>query len=136
MSDEVTGPRPPGSTPARAGARRDAAPPPPVLVIEVEGELDLTTVPDLCARLAPTHLQQRSRVLLDLSGVAFCDASGLTPLLRAAHEIVVHGGQIAIVVPPGSPPARLFLVTGMVEFLTTVPDRKAGLELLGSGAQT
>jgi anti-anti-sigma factor len=133
MSDEDTGP---DSTPGRAGARRDAAPPPPVLVVEAEGELDLSTVPALCARLAPSGLQPRSRILLDLSRVAFCDSSGLTPIVRAAHEIVVHGGQIAIVVPPGSPPARLFLLTGMGEFLITVPDREAGLELLGSGAAT
>jgi anti-anti-sigma factor len=112
-----------------SGARRGAA---PLLVLEVEGELDLNSVPDLCARLAPTRLRPRSRVLLDLSRVASCDSSALMALLRAAHEIVVHGGQIAIVVPPGSPLGRLFVLTGMEEFLITAPDRAAGLELLGS----
>jgi anti-sigma B factor antagonist len=138
MSDDTTGTGP-GARRVRsdqARGRRAPAPPREVMVVEVQGNLDLSTAPKLCARLAPSRMRRGSNVVLDLSGVAFCDSSGLRPILRAAHEIVVHGGRIAVVVPPGSQPARLFLLTGIEEFLAIATDREAALELLGSRWET
>ncbi len=98
-----------------------------VVVIAPEGELDLASAPALCARLAGTRA---GRVLLDLSGIVFCDSAGLRPIMGAARELAIRGGRLAVVAPPEGEPARLFAVTGLEEFIAIVPDRDQGFERL------
>jgi anti-anti-sigma factor len=65
--------------------------------VTARGEIDLAVVDRLRSRLAEeTELAPRALVL-DLSGVTFCSARGITELLVAASEAHVSGVPFAIV---------------------------------------
>ncbi|PYF98354.1 anti-sigma B factor antagonist [Georgenia satyanarayanai] len=66
--------------------------------LAVVGEIDLSTVPVLEAALSPLIAEGATRIALDLSGVTFCDVSGLNRLLATRRtldglgsELVLHG---------------------------------------------
>lgn len=70
-----------------------------VAVVEVFGELDLSTAPELSTSLAPV-LEQRPRALnLDLAGVDFIDSTGLTLLVRTLKRLKDHDGTLLITSP-------------------------------------
>jgi anti-sigma B factor antagonist len=109
--------------PLRVEERSEGA----VLVIEAHGELDLATAPRLAARLDALRSNGRpGRVLVDLSGVEFCDSTGLRALIGAAAELRAAGGRLAVSAPAG-PVSRLLDVTGAGEWLDIHPDTASGL---------
>jgi anti-sigma B factor antagonist len=101
-----------------------------VRVIEVAGELDIATAPQLCARLDATRVGRGPRLLVDLSDVDFCDSTGLRALLGAASEVRAHGGRFAIVCPPSGDVARLLEIVGAGEWLAIHTDPQSGLAAL------
>jgi anti-sigma B factor antagonist len=98
-----------------------------VRVIEVAGELDIATAPQLCARLDATRT---GRLLVDLTAVDFCDSTGLRALLGAASEVRAHGGRFAIVCPPSGDVARLLEIVGAGEWLAIHADSASGMAAL------
>ena len=90
-----------------------------VRLLEVFGELDLATAPRLCSLLDAARIQRVRRVVVDLTGVDFCDSTGLRALMGASTELRVGGGRLAVAVLPESGVARLFDVTGIRESLRT-----------------
>jgi anti-sigma B factor antagonist len=90
-----------------------------VRLLEAFGELDLATAPKLCALLDAARVQRVKRVVIDLTGVDFCDSTGLRALMGASTELRVGGGRLAIAVLPDSAVARLFELTGIRESLRT-----------------
>ena len=90
-----------------------------VRLIEVFGELDLATAPRLCAKLDTARTQRVRRVVVDLTGVDFCDSTGLRALMGASTELRHAGGKLAVAVLPDGGVARLFDVTGIREALPT-----------------
>jgi anti-anti-sigma factor len=88
-----------------------------VRLVEVFGELDLATAPQLCAHLDDARRARVRRCVLDLTGVAFCDSTGLRALLGASQELRVAGGRLAIACVPGGAVARLFEIVGAREAL-------------------
>ncbi len=91
----------------------------PVPVIEVRGELDLSTAPGLCATVQT--VAGRRRVLIDLSELGFCDSTGLRALVSAVREVEINGGRAALAVPPDGTLARILELTGLGEFLHVAP---------------
>jgi anti-sigma B factor antagonist len=83
-------------------------------VVAVRGELDLSSAPDLCARL---EAHRGERVLLDLSQLGFCDSCGLRALICEAREAQIAGGGLAVVAPASGPIRRLLQMTGLEEAL-------------------
>jgi anti-anti-sigma factor len=55
-----------------------------IQVVQVRGELDLATADSLAARGYAAIGRQARVLLLDLAGVSFCDARGLSALVRIA----------------------------------------------------
>ena len=103
-----------------------------VRVVEVTGELDLSTAPDLCLRLDAARRIAHPRVLVDLSELEFCDSTGLRALILAAQEITACAGAFGVVVPPGEGAvAKMFRISGAVEFLRMFPALADGLAALG-----
>ena len=51
-------------------------------------------------------------VVLDLAGVTFCDAGGVTALIRAHHHLREVGGYLSIRGVSGFP-LRVFTITGV-----------------------
>jgi stage II sporulation protein AA (anti-sigma F factor antagonist) len=97
----------------------------------VEGDLDLAGAPGLCLRLDAARHAPGRRVLLDLSGVGFCDSTGLRALVGAARELAVAACGFAVVVPLESAVGRLLTLTGLWEFLPAREDRPGALRTLG-----
>ena len=98
-----------------------------VRLIEVFGELDLATAPRLCAKLDEARRQRVRRLVVDLTGVDFCDSTGLRALMGASTELRHAGGKLAVAVLPAGGVARLFDVTGIRESLPTHDTQKAAL---------
>lgn len=89
-----------------------------VAVITVRGELDLDTAPALCLSIAQTTPPGGvPRVVVDLTGVEFCDSTGMRAVMEAAREVEARAGVAAIVVPPGGPVDATLVRAGVREFL-------------------
>jgi anti-anti-sigma factor len=100
----------------------------PVPVIEVRGELDLSTAPGLCSTVQT--VAGRRRVLIDLSELGFCDSTGLRALVSAVREVEINGGRAALAVPHEGTLARILDMTGLGEFLHVAPSREHALASL------
>src|SRR5215208_4752720 len=102
-----------------------------VRLLEAFGELDVATAPRLCALLDAARIQRVRRVVVDLTGVDFCDSTGLRALLGASTELRVSGGRLAIACLPGGPVARLFELVGARESLQVCESQADALESVG-----
>lgn len=67
-------------------------------VVAVEGELDLATAPVLKTALAELHDQGRRQFVLDLSGVAHLDSTGLSVLIGFQKRLN-QDGELALAAP-------------------------------------
>lgn len=71
-------------------------------VIGVSGEIDLATAPRLREQLVRLVTEHAGRiVVVDLSGVTFCDSLGLGVLVGAQRRARALGGELRLVVPGG-----------------------------------
>lgn len=82
--------------------------------VRLSGELDLFTAELLAARLAPLLDADVDRVAVDMSGVAFCDSSGLNTLLILRRNLKATGRGLKIVAA-SEQVARLLSLTGLDE---------------------
>ena len=70
-------------------------------VVRIRGELDLGGCPALERALVEGEQSQADRVLLDLEGLTFVDASGLNVLVRAADRSASNGNRLRMTRPHG-----------------------------------
>ncbi|MFD0887440.1 STAS domain-containing protein [Streptosporangium algeriense] len=87
-------------------------------VMAIIGEIDLYTAPGLQAEF--TRLLQESpatHVVIDMSGVEFCDSTGMNVLLSALKRLRERGGTLELAAP--RPAVRKILqVTGLDSVFT------------------
>jgi anti-anti-sigma factor len=73
---------------------------PTTVVIRLSGELDITTSPLLQTVVEQVLNGRRTRratlLVLDMSGVSFADASGLSPILLARAVVGRRGGRVEL----------------------------------------
>jgi anti-anti-sigma factor len=83
-----------------------------IAIAELAGELDLARAPALREQLLGLLRPGSSRLILDLSRVSFCDASGLAVLVGTGHLARRLGGfqRLAAVSPEV---ARVLNLTGL-----------------------
>src|SRR3954451_11795789 len=103
-----------------------------VRLLEVFGELDLATAPRLCALLDAARIQRVKRVVVDLTGVDFCDSTGLRALVGASTELRVGGGRLAIACLPGGAGSSLFDIVGARESLRVCDTQAEALASVAS----
>jgi anti-sigma B factor antagonist len=85
-------------------------------VVKLLGELDLSTVPQLEACLEGLEADGAA-VRLDLSGLSFCDSSGISAMVTASKRVRKRGGHLSIVSP--QPAVRSVLeITGLLDYLS------------------
>ncbi|MEU3747821.1 MULTISPECIES: STAS domain-containing protein [Streptomyces] len=82
---------------------------PGTVVLTLNGELDLDTVGPL--RIALARHREASQVVVDCSGLRFCDSTGLNVLLKARLLMQARGGRVDLAgLRP--PVERIFEITG------------------------
>ncbi len=84
--------------------------------LEVRGELDIATSPQLNARLLRELLAQRD-VELDLTQVEFMDASALGAIIGARRRFERREQSLLVSVRPSTQPHRLLTLTGILPLL-------------------
>jgi len=67
-----------------------------VSVLELKGDLDVSSAPTLQAALQQLMDDGKRLVVLDLEAVPFMDSSGLGVLVAAHRRLTAAGGQIAL----------------------------------------
>ncbi|MWA05585.1 anti-sigma factor antagonist [Actinomadura sp. LD22] len=85
-------------------------------LIALSGELDIASTPSLRERLHAALIDTGPYVVIDLSGVAFCDASGLALLIDARRR--VGPGRAVVLAAPRPQLLRLLHVTGLDRVFT------------------
>ncbi|TDC70185.1 anti-sigma factor antagonist [Actinomadura sp. GC306] len=95
-------------------------------VVTAVGELDLYTAPRLQAALAGLLREEVDRIVVDLSGVEFCDSTGMNVLLAAMKRLKEQGGSLELAAPR---PAvkRILQVTGL-DTVFTVNDAAPAMD--------
>lgn len=86
-------------------------------VMAVHGEIDLYTAPRLQAEFTRLLETGPDRVVIDMSGVEFCDSTGVNVLLSALKRLRERGGTLEVAAP--RPAVRKILqVTGLDSVFT------------------
>jgi len=95
-------------------------------IVTIRGEIDLYTAPRLHSELAALLADgMPARVVIDMSGVEFCDSTGMNVLLSCLRRARERGGELQIAAP--KPAVRKILqVTGLDSVFTLVEDPGAG----------
>ncbi|WP_084549949.1 STAS domain-containing protein [Actinomadura rifamycini] len=90
-------------------------------LMRVTGHLDLATARHFAAALAEVITTRRPNVVIDASGLGFCDSAGLAALEMAGALAETCGGTVTVTRPrPGV--ARLLRITGLdSRFLRAAP---------------
>jgi anti-anti-sigma factor len=87
-----------------------------LVIVVVGGELDIHSAPGLGEALAPAADAGR-HLILDVSGLRFCDCAGLSLFLRTQERARAAGGSLHLAAPTGSM-RRLITVARMSDVLT------------------
>lgn len=95
-------------------------------IVTISGEIDLYTAPRLHSELAALLAEgMPARVVINMSGVEFCDSTGMNVLLSCLRRARERGGELEIADP--KPAVRKILqVTGLDSVFTLVEDPDAG----------
>ena len=84
--------------------------------VQISGELDFFCCPRLSQVVEDINIDGRRRVVLDLTGLKFCDAGGVRALLRAHRSVGAQGGQLVVRGVSGQP-RRVLAITGVDQVL-------------------
>ena len=92
------------------------------VIVIATGEIDLYTAPKLQSELAAIidSADPDTRVVLDMSGVDFCDSTGMNVLLSGLRQVRERGGELELAAPR---PAimKILQVTGLDSVFTITP---------------
>jgi anti-sigma B factor antagonist len=89
-------------------------------IVTISGEIDLYTAPRLHSELAAVLADgMPTRIVIDMSGVEFCDSTGMNVLLSLLRRVRERDGELEIASP--KPAVRKILqVTGLDAVFTLV----------------
>jgi anti-anti-sigma factor len=98
------------------------------LVVTVRGNLDVDSATVLTTALDRVLEQPTPRIVVDLSGVEFCDSTGLSAFVVGHNRAAAGGGWVRLAAP-NEFLAQLLDTVGLTERLgvyATVPDALIG----------
>jgi anti-sigma B factor antagonist len=95
-------------------------------VVDVAGEVDVFSAPELAEQLAQLFDAGRRTVVVDLTSVTFLDSTGLGTLVAARNRAEEAGGHLPII---GSAERvlKLFRITGLDEVFVIYPSIEAAI---------
>jgi anti-sigma B factor antagonist len=106
-------------------------------VVEIDGDIDIATVPDLEEPVILAIRDGRRPVILDLSECAFIDSSGIRLLLRAHHGLQENngdgGGSALLAVIARDQVARMLRLTAVDKVIPVAPSRAEAEGILDGG---
>ena len=88
-------------------------------VISVTGEIDLYTAPRLQSELMTALGTHPARLIVDMSGVEFCDSTGINVLLAGHRQARERGGELQLAAP-GAAIRKVLQVTGLEAVFSVV----------------
>ena len=93
-------------------------------IVTISGEIDIACAPALREQLLGLLRPGASRLVVDLSRVTFCDASGLAVLVGVARRVGLLGGVLRLAAPTPlvSTVLRLTGLDSRFEIFATVPE--------------
>ena len=94
----------------------------PTLLVEVAGEVDMPTAPELSQAIERTP-DGTDLVVIDLSDVNFLDSSGLNALVHGRRTLAERDVALTVVVPPEGAIRQVFEITRLTEPLTVIDAR-------------
>ncbi|TLS40276.1 STAS domain-containing protein [Streptomyces montanus] len=102
-------------------------------VFQVSGEMDLVTSPIVRQRVHDAVADGRRSLVLDLSGVLFCDSSGVGVLIAARRLIRSCQGRLRLILPAngavdGSHVNRVLGALGVRRLFDVYPDVGTALD--------
>jgi anti-anti-sigma factor len=89
-------------------------------VLAVSGELDIASTARLRDRIVTTLNDTIGPVIIDLSGVTFCDATGLALLVGARRRAKLRGLTVVLAGPTHTV-SKLLRITGLDRAFTIYP---------------
>ncbi|MFC8584498.1 STAS domain-containing protein [Streptomyces sp. NPDC057217] len=90
-------------------------------VIEVTGDLDYDTAPQLRDLLSTLTLHHGQRLVLDLARLEFCDSSGISALIAAHNHAEAARAETILTAVPGDI-LRILHLTALDQVFTLHPD--------------
>lgn len=100
-----------------------------VTVLTVSGELDHHTAPSLTQALEDTPFARGSRTVLDLSGLLYCDSTGITVLITAYHRAQATDSRLYLA-GVNQDLMRVFRIVGLDQVLSFEPSVESAIEAL------
>ncbi|MGC2998286.1 STAS domain-containing protein [Streptomyces sp. G35A] len=99
------------------------------VVLTVTGELDHHTAPRLTEALEDVPLAPGTPLVIDLSGVAYCDSTGITVLVTAYHRAEAAGSSFSLA-GLSHDLTRVFRTVGLDQVFTLHPTTDDALAAL------
>ncbi|RKE05128.1 STAS domain-containing protein [Streptomyces sp. TLI_171] len=93
-------------------------------VLELAGELDFHTAPQVKALLPDIGLEPGQQLTVDLAALTFCDSSGITVLIAARNYALAAHATIALVAVPDMV-SRMFAIVGLDKVFPVHPTAHA-----------
>lgn len=78
------------------------------------GELDIATAVDLQKAITSATAECRGTLTLDMTGLTFCDSTGIRVLLTARRAASQRGMAIKLVAPDDGPVRQAFDMSGLM----------------------
>jgi anti-sigma B factor antagonist len=97
-------------------------------VVDVDGELDLTTAPQLHDTLGAIVADGTDPVVLNLAALRFCDSAGLAVFVRAHNQLKDQGRRFVIAAPQ-SAVERVLDLSGIAQVIPLAADTTAAVAL-------
>ena len=85
-------------------------------MLELIGELDVVSAPELERCLGEVLEQQHARVMLDLGGLRFVDSAGVSVLIKAKQRAESTGRPL-LLRRPTEQLERVFALVGLADWL-------------------
>jgi anti-anti-sigma factor len=101
-----------------------------VMVAGIEGEIDASNVADIGLRLRSLLSNRSSAMVVDLSATTYLDSAAINLLFTLRDEMGFHQQRLALVVPGGSPIARMISLTGLDRTVAVRPTADAAIAVI------
>ncbi|MEU9273096.1 STAS domain-containing protein [Streptomyces sp. NPDC048251] len=95
-------------------------------ILSVGGEIDIQTAPALREEALAVITQGHPHLILDLTGVTFCDSSGFNALIGIMRCAMATNGSLTLAAIPDRL-LRMLDLTGLSSIMPSYPDTDAAM---------